>query len=57
MAAKERNSRKARPDAADDGGWLAFSIMHNGFRGSSAPYKKAQDDVCRLLTRYRKSGS
>ncbi len=40
---------------ADDGTWLAFSILHNGFKGGSAPYKKAQDDVCRILAEYKRA--
>lgn len=36
----------------DEGAWLALSIMHNEFVGSSAKYRDAQDRVCRILTTY-----
>lgn len=28
---------------------LAFSIMMNGYVGSASPYRKLQDDICRIL--------
>lgn len=31
---------------------LAFSIMINGYVGSAEPYRKLQDDICKLLTYY-----
>jgi len=36
----------------DDGTWLAVSMMHNGFTGSSLKYRQAQEKVCRILTSY-----
>jgi len=37
----------------DDGGWIALSILHNGFKGSSVKYREAQEKVVRILSRYR----
>ncbi len=31
---------------------LAFSIMMNGYVGSSGPYRKLQDDICTILATY-----
>ena len=38
-----------------DGRWYAFSVLFNGFKGSSAPYNKLHDRVCEVLS--RSSGS
>jgi D-alanyl-D-alanine carboxypeptidase/D-alanyl-D-alanine-endopeptidase (penicillin-binding protein 4) len=35
--------------AGDDGEVFAFSILVNGFKGSNAEIKKAQDDLCRAI--------
>ena len=37
----------------DDGGWIALSILHNGFKGSSVKYREAQEKVVRILSGYR----
>ncbi len=37
----------------DDGGWIALSILHNGFKGSSVKYREAQEKVVRILSRHR----
>jgi D-alanyl-D-alanine carboxypeptidase/D-alanyl-D-alanine-endopeptidase (penicillin-binding protein 4) len=34
-----------------DGRWYAFSVLFNGFKGSSAPYNRIHDQVCRILAR------
>ncbi|MBC8403536.1 MAG: D-alanyl-D-alanine carboxypeptidase [Candidatus Marinimicrobia bacterium] len=31
---------------------LAFSIMMNGYVGSSGPYRQLQDDICTILTNH-----
>ncbi len=33
-----------------DDHWYAFSIMFNGFRGSSAPYNRIQMEICKILS-------
>jgi D-alanyl-D-alanine carboxypeptidase/D-alanyl-D-alanine-endopeptidase (penicillin-binding protein 4) len=38
----------------DDGTWLAVSFIHNGFNGPSTKYRQAQEQVCRILTAYRR---
>ncbi len=33
----------------DDGHWIAFSIIYNGFRGSAKPFEHLQDNAVRVL--------
>jgi len=35
---------------ADTGRRYAFAIIFNGYRGPSTPYKRIQDDICRVLS-------
>ncbi len=43
-------------DAAS-GERFAVAVMFNGYRGSSAPYKEAQDRFCRFLAKQGKADS
>ena len=38
----------------DDGKWLIFSIIYNGFRGSADPYEDMQDNAVRVLAAWPK---
>jgi len=39
---------------ADTQGGVAFAIMFNGIKGSSAPYKRIQDGFCGILAAHGK---
>ncbi len=34
---------------ARSGRWFAFSVLFNGFQGSSAPYNRIHNEICRIL--------
>ena len=38
----------------DDGRWLVFSIIYNGFSGSTRPYEDMQDNAVRVLAAWPK---
>jgi serine-type D-Ala-D-Ala carboxypeptidase/endopeptidase (penicillin-binding protein 4) len=38
----------------DDGHWIIFSIIYNGFRGSAGPYEDMQDNAVRVLAAWPK---
>jgi D-alanyl-D-alanine carboxypeptidase/D-alanyl-D-alanine-endopeptidase (penicillin-binding protein 4) len=38
----------------DDGRWLIFSIIYNGFSGSAGPYEDMQDNAVRVLAAWPK---
>ena len=38
----------------DDGHWLIFSIIYNGFSGAAAPYEAMQDNAVRVLAAWPK---
>jgi D-alanyl-D-alanine carboxypeptidase/D-alanyl-D-alanine-endopeptidase (penicillin-binding protein 4) len=38
----------------DDGKWLVFSIIYNGFSGSAGPYEDLQDNAVRVLAAWPK---
>jgi hypothetical protein len=38
----------------DDGHWIVFSIIYNGFRGSAKPYEHMQDNAVRVLAAWPK---
>ena len=37
-----------------DDRWFAFSVLFNGFRGSSGPYNRIHDKICRILAKMGK---
>ena len=38
----------------DDGKWLVFSVIYNGFSGSAAPFEDMQDNAVRVLAAWPK---
>ena len=38
----------------DDGRWMAFSFIFNGFSGSEKPYEDMQDNAVRVLAHWPK---
>ena len=37
----------------DDGHWIVFSIIYNGFSGPEKPYEDMQDDAVRVLAHWK----